>query len=95
MSRGMPFRSGDDAARDAVAPVLNELRAELLVLPSESVVEKHVDMMTFERQVLGTTPRVARKSRAAMSRPRRTAFVLAAVSATVASCGLSAAGALH
>jgi hypothetical protein len=94
MSRGgMSFRSGDDAARDAVAPMLSELRAELLVLPSEPIVEKHVDMMTFERQVVGT-PRVARKPRPAMSRPRRTAFVLACVSATVASCGLSAAGAL-
>jgi hypothetical protein len=88
----MPFRS-DDADRAAVAPLLNELRGELLVLPREAVVEKHLGLMAFEQRVL-TTPRVERPVRRVANRPRRTAFVFSSIAATIASCGLSAAGAL-
>ena len=42
----------DDAVRAAVAPLLDELRGELVVLPREPIVEQHLDMMAFERQVL-------------------------------------------
>jgi len=88
----------DDAVRAAVAPLLDELRGEFLAAPREQVVQQHLDMMTFEQQVLDATPpaRTARPQprRTVGSRPRRTAFVLACVTATVASCGLSAAGAL-
>jgi len=90
----------DDAMRAAVAPLLDELRSEFLAPPREQVVEQHLDMMTFEQQVLDATrpahsPRPQpRLRRTVGSRPRRTAFVLACVTATVASCGLSAAGAL-
>ena len=90
--RRMPFGSGGDAAHAAAAPALAELRTELLVMPREDVVESHVDMMLFEAQLL-TTPRFA-KTRAALPKPRRAAFVFLAVCATLASCGLSAAGAL-
>src|SRR5213076_2057626 len=91
-----PMTARDDAVRAAVAPLLNELRAELNVLPRERVVEQHLDMMTFERQVLDAPRpvRTPRPRRTVASRPRRTAVVLACVTATVASCGLSAAGAL-
>jgi hypothetical protein len=88
----MPFGSGDESARAAATPVLNALRSELLVLPRDEVIESHVDMMAFEQQLL-STPRFA-KTRAALPRPRRAAFVFLAVFATLASCGLSAAGAL-
>ena len=91
--RSMPFRSGDDAARAAVAPLLDELRGELLVLPREAVVEKHLDMMAFEERVL-STPRVVRPVRRVRNQPRRAAFVFGCIAATIASCGLSAAGAL-
>ena len=91
--RPMPFRSGDDAARAAVAPLLDDLRAELLVLPREDIVDKHLDMMAFEQRVL-STPRVDRPARKVWNRPRRTAFVLGCIAATITSCGLSAAGAL-
>jgi len=90
--RRIPFGSGDHSARSAAAPALNELRSELLVMPREELVENHVDMMVFEAQLLAT-PRFA-KTRAALPRPRRAAFVLLAVCGTLASCGLSAAGAL-
>jgi hypothetical protein len=88
----LPFGSGEDAARAAAAPALDALRGELLVLPRDEVIENHVNMMAFEQQLL-STPRFA-KTRAKMPRPRRVAFVFAAVCATLASCGLSAAGAL-
>jgi len=91
--RSMPFRPGDDAARAAVAPLLEELRGELLVLPREPVVEKHLDMMAFEQRVL-SAPQVERPVRRVRNRPRRTAFVFGCIAATIASCGLSAAGAL-
>jgi len=86
----------DDAVRAAVTPLLDELRSELVAPPRERVVEQHLDMMTFERQVLDAPRpvRTPRPRRPVTSRPRRTAFVLACVTATVASCGLSAAGAL-
>src|SRR4029079_9229301 len=83
---------GDDPARAAVAPLLNELRGELLVLPSDDVVAKHLDMMAFEQRVL-TTPRVERPARR-INRPRRTAFVFGCIAVTITSCGLSAAGSL-
>src|SRR5437667_4248715 len=87
--------SRDDAVRAAVAPLLNELRTELNVLPREQVVEQHLYMMSFERQVLDARrPVRTPRRRTVASRPRRTAVVLACVTATVASCGLSAAGAL-
>jgi hypothetical protein len=91
--RSMPFRSGDDAARAAVAPLLDELRGELLLLPRAEVVEQHLDLMAFEQRVL-STPRVERPARRATNRPRRAAFVFGCITATIASCGLSAAGAL-
>ena len=90
--RRIPFGSGDDSHRAAAAPALAELRSELLVMPREELVEDHVDMMLFEAQLLAT-PRFA-KTRAALPRPRRAAFVFVAVCGTLASCGLSAAGAL-
>jgi hypothetical protein len=86
----------DDAVRASVAPLLADLRSELVALPREHVVAQHLDMMAFERQVLDAPRpvRTPRPRRAVTSRPRRTAFVLACITATVASCGLSAAGAL-
>jgi len=84
--------SGDEAARAAAGPVLNALRSELIVMPRDEVIERHVDMMAFEQQLLAT-PRFA-KVRPALPRSRRAAFVFCAVFATLASCGLSAAGAL-
>ena len=72
-SRPMPFRSGDDAARAAVAPLLADLRAELLVLPSEAIVEQHLDSMAFEQRVLAP-PRVERVVRRVTNRPRRAAL---------------------
>ncbi len=92
MTSRMPFRPDDDAARAAVSPLLDDLRSELLVMPRETMVEEHLEMMAFEEQLLAT-PRFV-KPRTAMPRPRRAAFVFACVSATVAGCGLSAAGAL-
>jgi len=92
MTSRMPFRSGDDPVRAAVSPLLDELRSELLVMPREDIVEDHLEMMAFEEQLLAT-PRFV-KPRATLPRPRRAAFVFACVSATVAGCGLSAAGAL-
>src|SRR5262249_22185900 len=91
-----PMTARDDAVRAAVTPLLDELRSELVALPRERVVEQHLDMMTFERQGLDAPRpvRAPRPRRPVTSRPRRTAFVLACVTATVASCGLSAAGAL-
>ncbi|MGO9877373.1 MAG: hypothetical protein ACLPVY_26640 [Acidimicrobiia bacterium] len=88
----LPFGSSDESARAAAAPALNALRSELLVLPRDEVIENHVNMMAFEQQLLAT-PRFA-KTRAALPRPRRVGFVFLAVVATLASCGLSAAGAL-
>ena len=90
--RALPFGSGDDANRDAVAPLLSQMRAELLVLPREEVIEEHIEMMAFEQKLLAT-PRFVRP-RVPMPASRRAAFVVACVSATIASCGLSAAGAL-
>ncbi|HTD50452.1 MAG TPA: hypothetical protein VK771_07630 [Acidimicrobiia bacterium] len=90
--RRLGFGSGDESARAEAAPALNALRSELLVLPRDEVIERHVDMMAFEQQLLAT-PRFA-KTRAALPRPRRAAVVFLAVFATLASCGLSAAGAL-
>jgi hypothetical protein len=88
------FRSGDDAARAAVAPLLDELRGELLTLPPADVVEKHLGMMAFEQRVLTAPARPERPARRLLNRPRRTAFVFGCITATIASCGLSAAGAL-
>ena len=51
--RPMPFRSGDDAARAAVAPLLNELRGELLVLPRDDVADLSV---ADTAHVLGKKP---------------------------------------
>jgi hypothetical protein len=79
--------------RAAAAPLLNELRGELLVMPREEVVTDHLAMMEFEQQVLAT-PRLVRRTRSSLVRPRRTAFVVTCVCTTVVSCGLSAAGAL-
>ena len=90
--RRIPFGSGGDSERAAATPALAELRSELLVMPREQLAEDHVDMMLFEAQLL-STPRFA-KTRAALPRPRRAAFVMLAVCGTLASCGLSAAGAL-
>ena len=90
--RRLPFGSGGDSNHAAAAPALAELRSELLVMPREELAEAHVDMMLFEAQLLAT-PRFA-KTRAALPRPRRAAFVMLAVCGTLASCGLSAAGAL-
>ena len=63
-------------------------------MPREEIVEHHLEMMAFEQQILATprfvSPRVGRRSPS----PRRTAFVIACVCTTIASCGLSAAGAL-
>ena len=56
--RRIPFGSGD-SERAAAAPALAELRAELLVMPREELVEDHVDMMHFEAQLLAT-PRFAK-----------------------------------
>jgi hypothetical protein len=92
MTSRMPFRPGDDAVPAAVAPLLGELRSELLVMPREEIVGEHLEMMAFEEQLLAT-PRFV-KPRAALPRPRRAAFAFACVSATIAGCGLSAAGAL-
>jgi hypothetical protein len=92
MTSRMPFRSGDEPERASVAPLLDDLRAELLVMPRETIVEEHLEMMAFEEQLLAT-PRFV-KPRTALPRPRRAAFVFACVSATIAGCGLSAAGAL-
>lgn len=92
MTSRMPFRPNDDEARAAVGSLLGEMRAELLVMPRETVVGEHLQMMAFEEQLLAT-PRFV-KPRAALPRPRRAAYVFACVSATIASCGLSAAGAL-
>jgi hypothetical protein len=92
MTSRMPFRGGDDAARAAVTPLLDDLRSELLVMPRDTIVDQHLEMMAFEEQLLAT-PRFV-KTRAALPRPRRAAFVFACVSATIAGCGLSAAGAL-
>jgi hypothetical protein len=87
--------SRDDAARGAVTPMLAELRGELLVMPDEQIVDRHLDMMAFERQVLATPRFVEKKQRRApMPTPRRAAIAFVAVIATIASCGLSAAGAL-
>jgi hypothetical protein len=99
-SRRMPFGSSDDSVRASVAPLLSDLRTELLVMPREEVVDDHLAMMAFEKQILATPRFVAKtrsplvRPRAALVRPRRTAFVIACVCATIASCGLSAAGAL-
>ena len=92
MTSRMPNRPGDDAARSAVGPLLDDLRSELLVMPRELIVEEHLEMIAFEEQLLAT-PRFV-KPRSALPRPRRAAFVFACVSATIAGCGLSAAGAL-
>ena len=67
----LPFGSGDDAARAAAAPALDELRTELLVLPRDEVIENHVDMMAFEQQLL-STPRFAKtRAKHAPPPPRR------------------------
>ena len=39
--------SRDDATRAAVAPLLADLRGDLLVMPHEAVVEQHLEMMTL------------------------------------------------
>ena len=87
--------SREDAARAKVAPMLADLRGELLVMPREETVERHLNMMTFEQRVLATPRFVEKKTpRAAMPTPRRAAIAFICVLSTLVSCGLSAAGAL-
>ena len=50
--------SRDDATRAAVAPMLADLRSDLLVMPSEHIVEQHLDMMAFEAFVSARLPSV-------------------------------------
>jgi hypothetical protein len=87
--------SRDDAVRATVAPMLDDLRGELLVMPRAETVERHLNMMTFEQQVLATPRFVEKKARKSpMPTPRRAAIAFICVVSTLASCGLSAAGAL-
>jgi hypothetical protein len=86
--------SRDDAVRAAVAPLIADLRGDLLVMPDEQIVEQHLEMMTFEQKVLATPRFVQPRTRARMPYSRRALIAVVAAFATLVSCGLSAAGAL-
>jgi hypothetical protein len=80
----------------AAAPVIAELRRELLVAPDERVVTAHLEMMQLERQFVTRPPAPKRPRRRANATPstRRVTCVVAALSLTFATCALDAAGAL-
>jgi hypothetical protein len=86
--------SRDDATRAAVAPLLADLRGDLLVMPQEHIVEQHLEMMAFEERVLATPRFVQKRARQRMPHPRRALVAFLCAFTTLVSCGLSAAGAL-
>lgn len=95
--------SARQSARDAqlafaAAPILGDLRRELLVAPSEPAVESHLEAMRLERQFIERPqPRPARTAtgmRFAGTRARRTTCAVAAVGLVFASGSLATAGAV-
>src|SRR5262245_55046351 len=77
------------------APVIAELRRELLVAPDERVVTAHIEMMQLERQFIARPPAPGRPRRRVNATPstRRVTCAVAALGLTFASCALDAASA--